>query len=99
MVPSQVDGCHIVNLDDVFEAADKQMQTCQTDANFSNILKTIEIEQGEEGNTTLTMVIYLSIITLQLLTCTSIRSWLKVVEKGVFLSLKLKNITSQQLVN
>ena len=25
MVPSQVDGCNIVNLDDVFEAVDKQM--------------------------------------------------------------------------
>ena len=30
MAPSQVDGSNIVNLDDVFEAVDKQMQTSQT---------------------------------------------------------------------
>ena len=30
MGPSQVDGCNIVNLDDVFEAVNKQMQTSQT---------------------------------------------------------------------
>ena len=70
----------------------------QTDANFWNILKTTEIEQGEEGNTTLTMVKYPNMITLQLLTCTCIRSWLKVVEK-VFLFSKLKNISFQQLVS
>ena len=74
-----------MNLDDEFEAIDKQMQTSQTSENNKN-------REGEEGNTTLTMVIYLSIINLQLFTCTYIRSWLKVVEKGVSLSLKLKNI-------
>ena len=81
-----------MNLDDVFEAVDKQMQTSET-------VKTTEIEQEEEGNTTLTMVKYPKMITLQLLTCTCIRSWLKVVEKGVSLSSKLKNISFQQLVN
>ena len=30
MALSQVDGCDIVNLDDIFEAVDKQMQTSQT---------------------------------------------------------------------
>ena len=71
----------------------------QTDANFLNILKTTEIEQGEEGNTTLIVVNYVSMINSQLLTCTVIKSWLKVVEKGESLSLKLKNISFQQLVN
>ena len=86
----QVDGCRKVNLDDRFEAADKHMQTSQ---------KTTEIEQGDEGNSTLTMLLYLSTINLQLLTWNFIRSWLNVVEKGVFLSLKLKNISYQQLLN
>ena len=30
MAPSQVDGCDAVNLDDMFEAVDKEMQTSQT---------------------------------------------------------------------
>ena len=91
MAPSQVDGCHIANLDDVFEAIDKQMQTSKTYRK--------EIEPGDKGNTMLTMVKYVSMINLQLLTCTFIRSWLKIVDKRVSLSLKLKNISFQQLVN
>jgi len=63
------------------------------------MLKTTEIEQGEERNTTLTIVIYLSMCNLKLLTCPLIISSLKVVEKGVSLSLNVKNISFQQLVN
>ena len=88
MTPSQVDGYDMVNLDDAFELELQSHR--QTDANFTNILKTMEIEQGEEGNSTLTIVKYLSMINLQLLTCNFIRSWLKVIEKGVSLSLKLR---------
>ena len=47
----------------------------------------------------LTQVINLSMINLQLFTCTFMRSWLKVVEKGVFLFLNLKNISFQLLVS
>ena len=93
MAPLQVDGCNRGNLDDMFEAVDNRCKL------LKNIGKTTEIQQGEERNTTLTMVIHLSMINLQLLTCTCIRSWLKVVDKGVSLSLKLKNISFQQLVN
>ena len=59
----------------------------------------MEIKQEEEGNTPLTLLKYLSMINLKLLTHTVVRSWLKVAEKGVSLSLKLKNISFQQLVN
>ena len=52
--------------------------------------KTTEIEQGEEGNTILRMVIYFSMSNLQLWTFPIIRNWLKVVEKGVSLSIKIK---------
>ena len=51
-----------VNLDDAFEAVAKQMQTCQT---HKNIGKTIEIGPGEEGNTTLILVIYITMFNLQ----------------------------------
>jgi hypothetical protein len=35
-VPSQVDGWRVVNLDDEFEAVDKQMQTSQIPENNLN---------------------------------------------------------------
>jgi len=57
------------------------------------------IGQGEERNITLTIVIYISMCNLKLLTCPLIISSLKVVEKGVSLSLNIKNISFQQLVN
>ena len=88
-----MDGCDIVNLDNTFEAVDKQMQTSQ-----KNIGKTTEIEPEEEVNTTLTLVLHISIFNLQYWPCSLIRSWLKIVEKGVSLSSNVKNILIQKLV-
>ena len=96
MVCSQVDGCDIVKLDDMFEAVDKQMQTSDTHQNSG---KTTEIEAGEEGNTTLTLVIHIRMFNLQHWACSNIRIWLTVVDKGVSLSLNVKNISFQQSVS
>jgi uncharacterized protein YvpB len=35
MAPSQVDGCSMVNLDDMLEAVDKQMQTSEKQQKLS----------------------------------------------------------------
>ena len=96
MAPSQVDGCSIVNLDDVFEAVDKQMQISQThwkhQKNNGNWARRGKEHYPDNGNTSQHNY-------LQFLTCTCMRSWLKAVDKGVSLSLKLENISFQQLVN
>ena len=96
MLPSQVDGCDVVNLDDMFEALGKQMQTCETHGKHR---KKTEIGPGEEGNTTMTLVIHMSMLHLQYCTCSLIRNQLKIPEKGVSLSLNVKNISFQQLVS
>ena len=93
MLPSQVDGCDVVNLDDMFEALGKQMQT------FEKHRKKTEIGPGEEGNTTMTLVIHMSMLHLQYCTCSLIRNQLKIPEQGVSLSLNVKNISFQQLVS
>ena len=63
------------------------------------MLRTMEVEQGEEGNAILRMVMYDSMFDLQLWIFPIIRTWLNVVEKGASLSVKVKNISFQQLVN
>ena len=72
---------------------------CKPVKHIENIGKTTEIGLGEEGNTTLTLVIHISMFSLQYWICSLIRSWLKILEKEVSLSLNVKNISFQQLLS